>query len=142
MASRLRRIFRLQNFKLAWTYWLIAYFILAFLNIMLWIFVSPVSSLISTMITTPILITFIGLRYLRTVNIHTFHEGIKIGLIWFVMSIVADISLYVLIYNRLNNLSVTSEYSYWFIVPYLEVLAGGIVAGLIKNINNWRMKND
>lgn len=59
------------------------------------------------------------------------------------MSILADILIYLLSGNRQNDLNVISDYSYWFIVPYFEVLAGGILAGLIKkNINDWMMKNE
>lgn len=143
MISRLNQEFRLQNIKLACTYWLIAYFISFFLNGTLWVFVSPIASMISVIITTPILMTFLGIRYLKVIKDYPFYEGIKLGIIWFLMSVLADILSYFLFGNGQNDLDFISDYSYWFIVPYFEVLAGGIVAGLInKNINNRRMRND
>lgn len=88
--------------------------------------------MISVIITTPILMTFMGIRYFDAIKDYPFHEGINLGIMWFLMSILADILLYFLSGNRQNDLNVISDYSYWFIVPYFEVLASGILAGLIE----------
>lgn len=116
----------LQNIKKGISLGLLSWIISFFLGSIVMITIGQDRIGVSMIILGPIVIIFLARWYFKTVN-PSMAEGLKLGILWAVMSVVLDVAI--LVYGFKNGWGFYSTWTIW--VGYLEIIIVPMIVGKI-----------